>query len=180
MLDRTAELVSAPPVKITGVIKWFKSEDGFGFIKQDGGGPDVLLLISCLRRAGYNRALKDAGVSCEAQLGPKGLCCTKVLSMDESTALRPKPAARPVQTRVVRRVFGPERMMVKNFNSVSGFGFFTSPDKPDVFVHKETLRIRDIYTLVEGEMKMVIYGVNEADPLRRFMATDVLPDIGAT
>jgi CspA family cold shock protein len=180
MLDRTAELCPAPLIRVTGVIKWFKSENGFGFIKQDDGGPDVLLLISCLRRAGYSRALKGATVSCEAQRGPKGLCCARILSMDESTALRPKPAAHAIPPRIVKRVFGPERMMVKNFNSVSGFGFFTSPDKPDVFVHKETLHIRDTHNLVEGEMKMVIYGVNEADPLRRFMATDVLPDIGAT
>lgn len=30
----------------TGTVEWFNAEKGFGFIEQDGGGPDVLLTFS--------------------------------------------------------------------------------------------------------------------------------------
>lgn len=38
-------------VEITGVVKWFDVAKGFGFIVPDNGIQDVLLHVSCLRRA---------------------------------------------------------------------------------------------------------------------------------
>ena len=67
--------------------------------------------------------------------------------------------------------------MVKQFDTRRGFGFLMSPNKPDVFVHMETLRRRGIINLSEGETVMVSYGPNEDDPQHRFVATDVTPYI---
>ena len=56
----------------TGTVKWFNAEKGFGFIEQDGGGPDVFAHYSAIATQGYRELREGQSVSFEVTQGPKG------------------------------------------------------------------------------------------------------------
>ncbi|MEO7268627.1 MAG: cold-shock protein [Knoellia sp.] len=55
-----------------GTVKWFNAEKGFGFIAQDGGGPDVFVHYSAIDTQGYRSLDENQKVEFEVTQGPKG------------------------------------------------------------------------------------------------------------
>jgi CspA family cold shock protein len=55
-----------------GTVKWFNAEKGFGFIAQDGGGPDVFVHVSAIQADGYRSLDEGQRVEFEVAQGPKG------------------------------------------------------------------------------------------------------------
>ena len=55
-----------------GVVKWFNAEKGFGFIAQDGGGPDVFVHYSNIASDGYRSLDEGQRVEFEVTQGQKG------------------------------------------------------------------------------------------------------------
>ena len=55
-----------------GTVKWFNAEKGFGFIAQDGGGPDVFVHYSAIAGAGYRSLEENQRVEFEITQGSKG------------------------------------------------------------------------------------------------------------
>ncbi|MGW6483567.1 cold-shock protein [Streptomyces sp. NPDC055059] len=56
----------------TGKVKWFNAEKGFGFIEQDGRGPDVFVHYSAIQSTGYRELLEGDAVEYDVTQGPKG------------------------------------------------------------------------------------------------------------
>ncbi|MET9423341.1 MULTISPECIES: cold-shock protein [unclassified Streptomyces] len=56
----------------TGTVKWFNPEKGFGFIAQDGGGPDVFVHYSAISATGFRELTEGQKVQFEVTQGPKG------------------------------------------------------------------------------------------------------------
>jgi CspA family cold shock protein len=159
----------------TTTLKWFNTTRKFGLLAQREGLPDVLLLQSVLRDSGFwNIPAEGTTVVCEVEPTPKGLTCRKVTSIDESTASLPKVSRTGVSHGVVTKISGPEEMEVKWYHRLKGFGFFTrNGTGEDVFIHVETLRSSGMTALEQGQVRMVHFGPNDADPERRLMAVKV-------
>jgi CspA family cold shock protein len=67
----------------TGTVKWFNGEKGYGFIAQDGGGPDVFVHFSAIEGTGYRNLEENQPVEFEIQQGPKGPQAEKVRALSQ-------------------------------------------------------------------------------------------------
>jgi CspA family cold shock protein len=56
----------------SGTVKWFNAEKGFGFIEQDGGGPDVFAHYSNISGNGFRELLEGETVTFDVGQGQKG------------------------------------------------------------------------------------------------------------
>ena len=64
--------------KITGTVKWFNADKGFGFINQDNGGDDVFVHFNAITTDGYKSLDEGQSVSFEIEKGQKGLQAANV------------------------------------------------------------------------------------------------------
>ena len=55
-----------------GTVKWFNAEKGYGFIEQDGGGPDVFVHFSAIQSEGYRSLDENQRVEFEVTQGQRG------------------------------------------------------------------------------------------------------------
>jgi CspA family cold shock protein len=68
--DRRA---AGPSTTLEGAVKWFEPEKGYGFVSPDGGGKDVFIHITALRRSGLEALGPGQRVRVEVIDGRKGL-----------------------------------------------------------------------------------------------------------
>ena len=56
----------------TGVVKWFNSEKGYGFIMPDGGGKDLFAHYSAIQISGFKVLQENQEVTFDVVQGQKG------------------------------------------------------------------------------------------------------------
>ncbi len=62
----------------TGIVKWFNSEKGFGFITPEAGGKDLFAHFSEIQGNGYKSLEENQRVSFTSAMGAKGPQATKI------------------------------------------------------------------------------------------------------
>jgi len=55
-----------------GRVKWFNEKKGFGFIAQEGGGPDVFVHFSALQGEGFKTLAEGQAVEFDVAQDAKG------------------------------------------------------------------------------------------------------------
>jgi CspA family cold shock protein len=57
--------------RITGTVKWFNGDKGYGFLAREGG-PDVFVHFSAIQGDGYRNLQEGQKVEFTVEKGPKG------------------------------------------------------------------------------------------------------------
>lgn len=149
----------APPPTgnpVDAVVKWFKSDKGFGFVELGNGAGDAFLHIGALQAAGFETVPPGAKLKVQVANGAKGTQVTRVLEVDTAGAAERAPP-RYNEARPPRRHPDPSTAVqvsgtVKWFDDNKGFGFVQSNDGgKDVFVHISILGPSGVQHLVEGQ-----------------------------
>ena len=63
--------------RITGTVKWFNGDKGFGFIEREGGA-DVFVHFSAIEGDGFRNLEEGQRVEFTVENGPKGLQAANV------------------------------------------------------------------------------------------------------
>lgn len=147
--------------ELAGIMKFFDARRGFGFFVADGdNGGDVLVHVLHLRSAGYQTAYEGARIHAIVHRTPKGLQVSRILSMDQSSAVHPSQLPQRTREKVQ-----PEsdwvRAEVKWYNCEKGYGFVCEGQgSPDAMIHADTLRRWGVAPLVSKQLVEMRWGMS--------------------
>ncbi|MGL4725507.1 MAG: transcription antiterminator/RNA stability regulator CspE [Scandinavium sp.] len=65
--------------KMTGLVKWFNAEKGFGFITPKDGSKDVFVHFSAIQSNDFRTLYENQEVEFSVEAGPKGPSAVNVV-----------------------------------------------------------------------------------------------------
>jgi cold shock protein len=152
---------------VDAIVKWFKSDKGFGFVELANGTGDAFLHIGAVQAAGYEALPPGAKLQVVVTSSVKGQQVARILDVDLAGAAERAPPPRSGggggggggfdSPRPRRQAPDPSSAVpvsgkVKWFDETKGFGFVQSNDGgKDVFVHISILGPSGVNRLVEGQ-----------------------------
>jgi CspA family cold shock protein len=68
--------------RITGTVKWFNAQKGYGFIARESG-PDVFVHFSAIQSSGYRELVEGERIEFVIVDGPKGPQAAEVVRLDK-------------------------------------------------------------------------------------------------
>jgi cold shock protein len=66
--------------RVTGTVKWFNAQKGFGFISRENG-PDVFVHHTAIKATGYRELVEGERVEFSITQGPKGPQASEVIRL---------------------------------------------------------------------------------------------------
>ena len=153
---------------VDAVVKWFKTDKGFGFVELANGAGDAFLHINALQSAGHESVPPGTKLKVQVGTGAKGAQVTRVMEVDTAGAAERAPQrpafgggaggmGGPGGARAPRRAPDPSTAVavngvVKWFDDAKGFGFVATDDGgKDVFVHISVLGPAGVTRLADGQ-----------------------------
>ncbi|MBV9510952.1 MAG: cold-shock protein [Caulobacteraceae bacterium] len=170
----------------SGIVKFFNSAKGFGFIAPDDGGSDVFVHVSAVERAGLDGLNEGDRVAYELEQDRRsGKLAVGELQWMGAGAPLPKagraggyarsPRGSLSRSGDGRAPAGAGSGVVKWFNTQKGFGFIQPEDGgSDVFVHISAVERAGLRSLEEGQA--ISYDIEQDGRTGKAAATNLRVD----
>lgn len=126
--DGSPAAAASPP--LTGPVKWFDRDRGYGFILVHQPERDAFLHATVLRRSGFDMPAQGDRITCRVGTGARGLSVSEVIAIHHGQT--DDDPSRQGTVQIVGRV--------KFFDLKRGYGFVRDEAGAEVFVGAKLLK----------------------------------------